>query len=198
VNGAIRLDAAFRRALDAASSELDSPRFISCVGGNTHNALSLLRFARPFDFVLSDQPELPLDDSAEIVPEGAIAETIAMKARGSTNLLKCLALELDVRIVHVESPPPIGDDRYCIAALDTMFRKEIGDRGIAPPMLRYKMWRLHSRIFKDVCNESGLQFLPAPAGAMDENGFLVRECYGSATHANSRYGELVIQQLETM
>jgi hypothetical protein len=69
---------------------------------------------------------------------------------------------------------------------------------MAPPLLRYKMWRLHSRVFRKACEDAGLRFIAAPAKSMDRSGFLARFCYGNATHANRGYGELVIRQLDDL
>jgi hypothetical protein len=64
--------------------------------------------------------------------------------------------------------------------------------------LRYKIWRLHSRIVAERCSELGIAFLPAPRETQDAQGFLRPEFAGDATHGNEAYGEAVIRQLEAL
>ena len=198
LHGKLKLSSTLRTAVEQAAAELRDPLVASCIGGNVHNLLAFVNFDRRFDFVLSEQPDLPLDQTAESIPEEAILDSIKFRARGQISLLKCLAEEIDGRVVHAESPPPNGDNRYCVRRIPAHLRGPIAAKGMASPMLRYKMWRLHSRIFRHACEEAGIQFVPAPPASMDGSGFLVRDFYGNATHANERYGELVIRQLEAL
>ena len=62
-----------------------------------------------------------------------------------------------------------------------------------------KFWQLQNRAIEEICIELGLEVLGPPRGSLDPEGFLARPCYaGDATHANRRYGELVLEQLESM
>jgi hypothetical protein len=102
-------------------------------------------------------------------------------------------------VIQIESPPPLADDGRIAALADGYFRERgIATLGVAPAPLRYKMWRLHSRIVADTCTELGLRYLPVPPETQDERGFLLPELAGDATHGNEAYGEAIIRALEAM
>lgn len=171
------------------------PLVVSCIGGNIHNVLALIRHPRPFDFFLSGEVGA-LDPNAEPLAEALVRA--ALIARMGRDLLRLrLLAEMARPFVHLESPPPLADATAIARQADAFFR----DRGImaadvAPAGLRHRIWRLHSRIVAETCDEIGVRFLPVPAAAMDEAGFFRPEYAGDATHGNEAYGELLIRMLE--
>ena len=103
------------------------------------------------------------------------------------------------KLIQLESPPPLADSGTIATQADAYFKdRGIGDLGVAPAGLRYKMWRLHSRIVADYCAELGVRFLPVPCETQDDNGFLLPHFAGDATHGNAAYGEAVIRALEAL
>ncbi|WP_419825254.1 hypothetical protein [Sphingomonas sp.] len=175
---------------------LHDPLVASVIGGNVHNALALLRHERPFDFHLSGEPSPPLDPAAERVPEALVAE--ALRAGQAADRARLTALHAVVgAFVHVESVPPLRDDRLIAAAADRYFvERGITARGVAPASLRYRMWRLASRLMRREVEGLGCAWLPVPRAALDADGFLRPELAGDATHGNGDYAELLIRALE--
>lgn len=173
-----------------------APLVASASGGNVHNAFALIRHPRPFDFLLSDEDGPPLDPEAEPLTEaivraaleaGLVRERIRMREIGRN----CGA------VIQLESPPPLADSAVIAAQADAYFRdRGLDTLGAASPGLRYKIWRLHSRIVARYCAELGLRVLPVPGEVQDEAGFLRPEYSGDATHGNQAYGEAVIRALE--
>ena len=51
------------------------------VDGNAHTVFALVKHPRPFDFVLSEEPGLPLDGEAEIVPEAFVRAALDHRLR---------------------------------------------------------------------------------------------------------------------
>ena len=171
------------------------PIVVSVNGGNVHAVLALIRHTCPFDFRLSGEPSPPLDRDAELLVESLVAATLAQEmARDLARFSALVALAGPV--AQLESPPPIRDDGFIAAAADTYFvDRGIASRGVAPAGLRYRMWRLASRLFRTHAAALGCPFLPVPAAVKDEDGFLHPDYAGDATHGNARYGEAWIEEL---
>ena len=175
--------------------EPDAPvRFVSMLGGNGHNIVGLLRHEIPFDFVLPDAPDLPLEAAAHVIPYGAMRTLLERRLQFERSTLVAFRSRYPGPFMHLESPPPPRDDEFVAASLDEFFKsRPLGD--VVSASLRYKLWRLHSTIVRSFCHELGIAFVSTPAEACDPYGFLDRRAYGNATHANAWYGGLVLQQI---
>lgn len=172
------------------------PIVASVMGGNYHNVLSLVRHHRPFDFLLSGEPSPPLDTMAEFVPEALIREMLLDGMDRDLLRLRLLA-EVVGPFQHLESPPPVADDRYVAARAEEYFEtRAIRSLGVAPAGLRYRMWRIHSRIIREACHNLGCGFIPVPHEVCDPDGFLRPAFAGDATHGNAGYGEAMIAAVE--
>jgi len=194
-------DARFAPALvDGIREQLarHSPLVASASGGNVHNGFALIRHPRPYDFLLSGEHGPALDPAAEPIPEAQVRAALeAGLVRDRLRLREIKRIAGDV--VQLESPPPVADSGWIAAQADAYFKdRGLGELGVAPPGLRYKIWRLHSQIVADYCAGIGLRFLPVPPETQDENGFLKPEYAGDATHGNEAFGEAVIRALEAL
>ena len=171
------------------------PRMVSVNGGNVHAALALIRHARPFDFRLSGEPSPPLDPGAELLVESLVAASLAREMARDLARLRAL-VALVGPVTQLESPPPVRDDGFIAAAADAFFvDRGLASRGVAPAGLRYRMWRLASRLVRTHAAALGCPFLPVPARVTDAEGFLRPNFAGDATHGNARYGEAWIEEL---
>jgi hypothetical protein len=192
--GGVTFNGAVLRAIDRVVPPSYERQYVSVLGGNGHILLSLSRHPRPFDVVLPEQPDLPLEAGAEVLPFSYLAKTLLPFMLPYVWQLLSLRQAVGVRIYHLEPPPPCGDDDY----MKTHLGSYIPDpSNIISRYLRLKMWRLHSQLLADICTKNDIAFLAAPKEGMDAEGFLKGEGYGGdATHANSWYGELLVNQLE--
>jgi hypothetical protein len=166
---------------------------LSTVGGNSHHAMALLASDRPFDFILSEAPALPLDPRAEYIPEKQVRAALRRRVISHTAQLIAVAGACRGRMFHSQSPPPAPDN--------DLFRRDLAARSArepAPWWVRLKMWRLHSSIVAEICAEHGVTFLPIPPGVVDDAGFLRPEFFQNATHANMAYAQLVWAQLDAV
>ena len=192
-------DATFAPALvEAIGDQLawHRPFVVSANGGNIHNVLTLVRHPRPYDFLLSSEEGPPLDTGAEPITETLVRAALEHGLLGDRMLIR-ETKRVAGAIVHLESPPPLFDnsliEEYAAVHFDGMTTF-----GVASPGLRYKIWRLHSRIIADHCAQLGMRFLPVPRETQDAKGFLRPEYAGDATHGNHAYGEAVIRALEAL
>lgn len=168
--------------------------FVSMIGGNEHNVLCLVNDLRPFDFILPEAPELSTGPQAEIVPAGLVWAELKRRLAERFALIAAYRAVAKGRMVHVESPPPVPSAAFIQAQPDT-FGALLTVRGAAPALFRYKMWRLHSALYREACTELGIEFLPAPREMLDAQGMLVEPAWENATHANELYGRHVLAQL---
>lgn len=193
--GGVRFNSAIlEQARALVGDRDDTVVYATLFGGNGHVVFGLVRHPRPFDVVLPEMPDLPLDDTAELVPHGYL--DAAMHEHAAPYLWQMLALRQAVpgRVLCLETPPPYADDAY---VRDHLGSYVPNPGNVVSAALRLKLWRLHSRKLRLHCEASGVEFVPAPAEAIEPPGFMAREGYGpDATHGNAWYGERVLRQIE--
>lgn len=193
-------DARFGPSLvETIRDQLDrhAPLFASAMGGNFHNVIALVQHERPFDFHLTGGSPLPLDEAAEPIPE--VLVRAALEKGIARDLVRLRRLAEFGSFIHIESPPPLRDDAAIAAQADAYFRgRGLETRGVAPAGLRWRIWRLNSRIMREAVEALGCRFLPVPATLCDADGFLLPHLAGDATHGNEAYGEALIRALEAM
>ena len=183
------------KMLDPSLKTTIGQTVISVVGGSAHDVLGLARHDAPFDFVLPSAPGLPLIEGAEVLPASAVAAALRRQIEDEIIDLVCLLARSGRRVVHLEPPPPVGDDPRLARELDLMGFVPNPERGPSPRWLRFKMWRLHSEMIRDLYERDGVEFLSCPPASQDDAGFLKSEYYGYPCHANVEYGSLVLRQL---
>jgi hypothetical protein len=184
------------QAVREIRSQLRAPVF-SFVGGGLPLVFGMVAHPlRPYDFVLPEQPDLPVADGTELVPYDAVHESMR------TSMLPFFEIMDEIRDVsggalfHVESPPPCEEENK---AIDQMgWNVFYAGRDIAPSWMRYKVWRLHSDIVRAHCDGANIGFVPHPQGATDARGFLNPALRGKPGHGNSEYGAMVLQQMQAL
>lgn len=172
---------------------------VSLVGGNHHSVFSTVQHPLPFDVLLPGEMSPRADDSAELVPFRALYGHFAAALRlRDQEMFATLRKSTRAKVVHLLAPPPKRDNAFIQNYHDTQFAAEGIDRlGVSDPELRMKFWKLQNRAVEEICTELGIEVIGPPAAACDPDGFLARACYArDATHANVKYGELVLEQLE--
>lgn len=195
-------DAHFAPALvDAIRDQIDrhAPIVASASGGNVHNGFALIRHPRPYDFLLSEEYGPPLDPAAEPVTEALVRAALEAGLAHDRIRLREIRRIAGDGVIQLESPPPLADGAVIAAQAGAYFRdRGLAEQGVASAGLRYKIWRLHSRMVAGYCADLGIGFLPAPAEVRDAGGFLRPDFAGDATHGNQAYGEAVIRALEAL
>jgi hypothetical protein len=164
----------------------------SLIGGN--HAVGIHRHPVPFDFVLAEAPDLPVQQDAQLIPLDAMRVVVERSVAAALRTLEDVVALARGPVYHFESPPPTSE-RY-------LARKPGGrGRGLFPSpakFVRYKLWRLHSEIVRRHAEQCGVQFVPHPPEAVDEDGFLLPELTANVTHGNAEYGALVVRQMEAL
>lgn len=158
----------------------------SFLGKRDHTEFALIEHPQPFDIVLPEDTEETLDPRAEVVSAASVRDTLRLLAKQSLGLARRLQRLPRSRLVHFESPPPASPEWLAEVA---------GWDAIAACRLRLKAWRLHAAVMKQGIESVGGVYVPAPREAFDGRGFLRDELCRNATHANARYGSLVLDQI---
>lgn len=185
------------RAAIADQIARHQPRLVSMLGGNAHNMISLMRPPRPYDFILHGEAEgPPLAPDAELIPEALVRAALEERLRTDFWRLRTLR-EIAGPFIHVESPPPVINDAFIRGRAEAYFR-DYSDREIVPaaPGVRWRVWRLASRILREQVEALGCRFLAVPPAVQDADGFLRIELAADPTHGNEAYGELLIRAIE--
>ncbi|MEX5727168.1 hypothetical protein Ga0609869_000521 [Rhodovulum iodosum] len=168
------------------------------IGGNVHSALGLTNHPQPFDLILPDAPDLPLIEGAEILPYALVQEVIAVRSRGPLDMFDALAAATDLPVWQVEPPPPVASEKH-IRQNPAEFADVIAERGVSPPALRYKLWRVHTALLAARGARHGAQYLPVPPDFCDSQGMLrLRGCADDPVHAAVSYGKAVLAQIDAL
>lgn len=187
-----------RRLSETLSSRPVAAGFLS-VDGNAHTVFALVQHPRPFDFVLSECPDLPLQEGAEIVPEAFVRAALDERLRMTERLMAALRRSVDIPLYHLESVPPVPSDQHILQTQESIFWESLrlGELGVAPASMRFKLWRLHSALVAEICRRHDIAFVPAPPETLDAKGFMVERAWfpRDATHGNSWYGSRVLRQI---
>lgn len=172
-----------------SKAKIDGPIY-SFVGGGRHLATAYRRGPRPYDVYLPAAPDLPIDPEAEIIPVNALRQSLSNYM--SEPHLVAIKTLIDIApgpVFHFASPPP--PDLQWFAT-----KERNGKQGW--PYLRYKLWLLGSDIIRDFVQSNGGTYIENPPSSRDEAGFLRAEYVANSTHANEAYGELVLEQMESL
>ncbi|MFN7225380.1 MAG: hypothetical protein ACK4MS_15315 [Paracoccaceae bacterium] len=175
-----------------------APRFaaiVSIIGGNAHFSLGLTNNPRRYDFISPEAPDLPLEDGAEIIPYWLVMRHLIGMSHETTPVLPAIrALAPRIPFLHLESPPPVPAENVSRHAKH--FAPFIKHYGLSRPERVLRFWRLQGKMMKDICDQTGITYLPAPASMVDAEGLLQRVAWrDDPTHAGPAYGHAVLDQL---
>ena len=173
-------------------------------GGNRHLAHYLFAPSPLFDFLIAEQPDLPLDESALIVPEEAIRAFIVSPIRNMERRVASLR-NVAAQVLVPGTPPPKDDDAF----IRNRFSKEphfvrmaenlgvsLDEVPFSPALLRLKMWIVMQSLLREMAERTGSIFIPVPSPALTEKGFLHPDCYADdVTHANENFGKIMLKEL---
>ena len=174
------------------------PRLVSMLGGNAHNMIALMRHPRPYDFILHGEAQRgpPIEEGHELIPEALVRAALEERLQPDFRRLEQL-YEIAGPFLHVESPPPLRSEAFIRDRAEAYFR-DYHDNEIVPASAgtRWRIWRLNSHILREKVESLGCRFLPVPAEALDDDGFLRLDLAADPTHGNEAYGEMLIRAIE--
>lgn len=171
---------------------------VCSIQGSQYNIFGLVKHQQPFDFYLSDEPGLPIDEDAELLPLSLVTAVFKRDLRATFNILNTIKKISRIKTYFLESPPPVPSEDH-IRKHPSSFREKINNNGVSSAVFRYKLWRLQAKLVWEHCVNLDLDYIPTPKDAQDEQGFL-REPYWNIdpTHGNTAYGALVVSQIRSL
>lgn len=164
--------------------------------GTYHNIFGLLQHEQPFDFFEPGGDE-NISPDIDIIPYAVLHDQFASMLKKDKSLGR-MVKSSKAKTILLATPPVKGDNDFIKGRTKKYRGSLIAEVGITPAPVRAKLWRLEMRCIEAHCTAVGISFLRAPADSFDPDGFLRPDLYGSdATHANEKYGAMVIDQLRT-
>lgn len=173
--------------------------------GNRHVTNFMLVAGPCIDFVLREEPDLPIDPDAVLVSDHAIDTRLASARAGLEPVIGALRASGAARVLVLGTPPPKGDIaiRQRRPGPDTRNFKSIAEHlgldwarlTLASPAFMYKAWRVVQRHLQVAASRAGAEFVPTPDTALD--GLVLRPKYAADdwTHGNEAYGQLMRDHL---
>lgn len=173
-----------------------APQFVALsIGGNEHNALSMVQLNRRFDFISSERPDLPLETGAEILPEAVITEAVREWMEDTFSTIRAFREATQLPLVQLEAPPPLPREQV-LAYPKEFFRAAVDLRKLSSEALRHKMWRIQAKLFRELCEHEDVLYISAPTDLIGEDGMLARPAWGQdASHANSLFGRRMVEEM---
>lgn len=170
----------------------------SAVGGNQYAVVSTVQGDVEYDFLTSPTDEDFSSDRAALMPQRAIATYLEQGVRGTIGpVLAQIRNATKAKVYHLAPPPPKEDNAFIAANFENRFAQDgIGEYGPTRPSLRLKCWNIQLDCLARLCAELDIGLVPPPGKSVTEHGFLHPRSYAKdVTHANRRYGALVLDQV---
>lgn len=180
----------FRMAMKARGGH-----FVSMIGGNVHNMIGLIEHPCRYDFLSPSAGSVAIAADRELVPYDAMRAFLEMRIAPALAWIAALAPLFPGRRIHIGSPPPVPSTEH-IHRFPSLIADQL-NRGVTPAAIRLKLFDLKGEIERAGCAAIGVDWVPPPAAAVDEAGFLKPEYWNNdPTHGNEAYGRLLLRQIE--
>lgn len=173
-------------------------------GGNEHNMAYFFQAAYEFDF-LSKQVK-KLIPGYQIMPQGRIRQRfLDLGIADLGPMLERLRAAGAASVRVLGTPPPKRDNEALRAMLESepffvawagQIGQDLANIHITLPHIRLKLWFLLQDLIAGIAAKANVPFLPVPAEAQDDEGFLRTDYWHpDVTHANHEYGALMLRKV---
>ena len=153
-----------------------------------------MQLYQKYDFILGEQPQLPLEHGAEIYPEAMIRETLRDWMSDLLALLRAFRDASRAPMAQIEPPPPLPRS-HVLAHPGDLLPDRAAREKVSSDGLRHKMWRVASGLYRETCIKLGISYIEAPPDLIDNSGMLTQSCWGAdATHANEVFGRRMLEE----
>ncbi|ACA17528.1 hypothetical protein M446_3119 [Methylobacterium sp. 4-46] len=185
--------------LDAWMAQgIHADRLALTISGSDYLSLCISNRPVHFDVTLPEQPDLEEIEGALMIPHAEIMRKMRAEIRHIVLGVELIRARCSVPITYLESPPPIEDNDHIIAHAGWA-AGGIQAWGVSRPILRYKLWRIHSRVVADACLANGIEFLPLPPEVLNERGYMSEKAIANdVMHANEWFGSRMAAQLDAV
>ncbi|QUT04359.1 hypothetical protein KFK14_14940 [Sphingobium phenoxybenzoativorans] len=166
--------------------------------GTYHNIVGLLKHDTPFDFLLKDGDDIYASDDIAVIPYNAIRDEFDLIINSNQSIEKLIKAG-SCPTYLLATPPPKEDNSFMAKCTKKYRGRPLNEALINDAHIRLRLWTLEMQRIEIWCQKIGAKWLFPPQQAITNNGYLKPEYYADdITHANARYGELVLQQIEAL
>jgi hypothetical protein len=195
--GARRLNPSIGREFKRLLRRRRPDLIVSCAMGNEYNIIAMLNHPRRFDFYLPGRPDLPTDETAEVLPVDLVEDLINFRLGKKLSMYLDLIAERggDIPKIHIPPPPPIRSADH-IRSYPGHFADRVEKFGISPPFFRLKTWLLTCKVQRKLCQARGIVPYGLPGSIFDTDGFLAERFWRvDPSHGNSDYGQAILDDV---
>src|SRR5205814_962201 len=173
---------------------------ISMLQGEQAVAAGLIMPERRFDFYFPGEETYAADPAEEIVPYDLLLEACKIEHHLVSDLLDRLKPFVTVPIFALCPPPPIDDEEFILTSnpKHANIAEHLAKRGLPSTPWRYRIWKLHTMALQEIYREHGITFIDPPVEAIGDNGCLQQDFRSDVFHANQRYGQLLLKQVQQL
>ncbi|MFC5355653.1 tetratricopeptide repeat protein [Azospirillum himalayense] len=150
-----------------------------------------------YDIIIPGREDLPRINGARVVPYEEMKARLKRHIRHVVLGIKAIRAEVSAPIIYLEPPPPIEDNQHLTQHAGWAERL-LANSGPSSPIVRYKLWLLHSEIIKEACESVGVVFLELPSSVLNERGYLADSMLlNDVMHANLLFGAEILMQMDS-
>jgi hypothetical protein len=182
----------------AASHLQQNSNAVILYDGNQHFALFMFAPQPPIDIFVDG---LPIQNNCTLIPKSMIRERFSASIRG---LREAVGFFDSQRLAIQMTPPPrrdAGDFRKSILNetfyinMAKSLNIDIRDVKLSSDLFLLKLYFVLKEMYLEVANDMNCHFIPVPQETIDQDGFLLPKYSADLTHANSEYGEIVLDNI---
>jgi hypothetical protein len=185
-------------------AELSAGKHVVIVwNGNQHNANFM--FQTQPSFTMLDAIDNNSYEEAVPIPRAMIKDFFKPSFEELSEIIPSLSNSASITLMNGPAPKPVTHIKSCILQeryftdIAESLGVDIGDLVITSDSLRLELWNVLAELLADSAQKLGANILGAPALSRDASGLLLPEYWASdVTHANSKYGLLLIEELQKL
>ena len=171
--------------------------------GNQHNANFM--FQTEPKFTILGATDNSSDQEAVPISRTMIKDFFKPSFEELGEIVPSISNAVSITLMNGPAPKPLTHIQNCILQekyftdIAESLGVAIGDLVITSDSLRLELWNVLAELLANHAKELGADFFSAPAVSRDAFGMLSPEYWASdVTHANSKYGMLLIRELEKL
>ena len=171
--------------------------------GNQHNANFM--FQTQPSFTMLDAIDNNSYEEAVPIPRAMIKDFFKPSFEELSEIIPSLSNAASITLINGPAPKPLTHIQSCILQekyftdIAKTLGVDIGDLVLTSDSLRLELWNVLAELLANTAQKLGANFLGAPALSRDASGLLLPEYWASdVTHANSKYGLLLIEELQKL
>jgi hypothetical protein len=168
--------------------------------GNQHNANFMFQTDPKFTMIGANDNSY--DQEAVPIPLTMVKDFFNPSFDELTEIIPALSKSASVTLLNGPAPKPLSHIQKCILQekyfidIANSLGVDLADLVITSDSLRLELWNVLATLLANYAETLGVDFIGAPSASRDTFGMLLPEYWTpDVTHANSKYGLLLIEEL---